>query len=158
MSKIKEIEEKIKHDIYQLNLLMKERFKEYIKEILLDLNCNYAVWTQHTPYFMDGEPCEFRVNDVFAAKTCPVIRSYIEDSLSDYFFDDSYQVKEVIEEGLCDAKSIEDLNIKHLNDDYDLFQNYNFMYGIFGDHVFISCYLDEDNNIHMNVEENKDHD
>lgn len=39
------------------------RFIEIVFETSPDINA--IIWTQYTPYFNDGDPCEFSVNDPF---------------------------------------------------------------------------------------------
>lgn len=42
--------------------MLKETFKEFWK---LNPGITAVMWTQATPYFNDGDPCEFGVNDVY---------------------------------------------------------------------------------------------
>ena len=41
-------------------ILLKEEFKNFFKEFP---EIKVIKWTQYTPYFMDGDPCEFGVNE-----------------------------------------------------------------------------------------------
>lgn len=43
-------------------VLMKEAFREFLEKYD---NVDNIFWTQYTPYFNDGEACEFSVNDVY---------------------------------------------------------------------------------------------
>lgn len=48
--------------------MLKETFKEFWK---LNPGITTVRWTQYTPYFNDGEPCEFGVNDVYFSNVKP---------------------------------------------------------------------------------------
>ena len=44
----------------------KEELFPIFQDVFADPRVQHVVWTQHTPYFNDGEPCEFSV-DCFGA-------------------------------------------------------------------------------------------
>ena len=57
--------------IDELNALMKEKSKVLMQEMFADFFAKYEnvvhsiFWTQYTPYFNDGEACEFSVHDSY---------------------------------------------------------------------------------------------
>jgi hypothetical protein len=61
----------LQDQINELNAQMREKSKELMKEAFREFLTKYdevvenIFWTQYTPYFNDGEACEFSVNDVF---------------------------------------------------------------------------------------------
>lgn len=61
----------LQDQINELNKQMREKSKELMKEAFREFLEKYdevvenIYWTQYTPYFNDGEACEFGVNDVF---------------------------------------------------------------------------------------------
>jgi hypothetical protein len=61
----------LQEQINELNQKMKEKSKELMKEAFRDFLEKYSevvenvYWTQYTPYFNDGEACEFSVHDLF---------------------------------------------------------------------------------------------
>lgn len=64
---------------------LNEDFKESIKTIFESFFAAnpevYAfAWTQYTPYFNDGEPCEFGVNEIYAYKDTDAVREAINDN------------------------------------------------------------------------------
>jgi len=53
----------------EIDKLAKEEGGSVIREMMqpiFDLGITYVRWTQYTPYFNDGEPCEFGVNADFS--------------------------------------------------------------------------------------------
>jgi hypothetical protein len=73
----------LQEQINELNRKMKEKSKELMKEAFRDFFEKYeevvecVFWTQYTPYFNDGEACEFSVHDLF-------IRLKNDDDACDY--------------------------------------------------------------------------
>lgn len=60
--------ENLKEKVQELNALLKKDLMEALKESVMDIFNDYTdlesfCWTQYTPYFNDGEPCEFCIND-----------------------------------------------------------------------------------------------
>ncbi len=87
-------------------------------------------WTQYTPYFMDGDPCEFGINDIyFATDENEDVESYRDFSNPNGQFSDSlYSLKNLVtqqELELCQKMSA----IIHGNEEL--------MESIFGDHALI---------------------
>jgi hypothetical protein len=59
------ITNKYNETIQELNKEMLSALKEGFKEFWeLNPKIKAVVWQQYTPYFMDGDPCEFSVNEV----------------------------------------------------------------------------------------------
>jgi hypothetical protein len=69
--KLKDNNQKLQQQIAELSVVMQSNSKELIKQLFKDFFERYAeivhyvFWTQYTPYYNDGEACEFRVNDVY---------------------------------------------------------------------------------------------
>jgi hypothetical protein len=59
LSKIEALQEQIK-------ALSQEALNEVLVEVMNILNTNIIGWKQYTPYFNDGDPCEFSVNDIWS--------------------------------------------------------------------------------------------
>jgi hypothetical protein len=61
----------LQDQINELNKQMREKSKDLMKEAFREFFAKYdeivknVYWTQYTPYFNDGEVCEFSVNDAF---------------------------------------------------------------------------------------------
>jgi hypothetical protein len=49
---------------------------------LFDLGIKQVYWTQFTPYFNDGEPCEFAVHDMFFSKGEELFEDYPDDDVN----------------------------------------------------------------------------
>lgn len=65
MSAIKELTEKLSKVHAEIQKLGKEAFVEVYKPLFeKHSNVESIRWTQYTPYFNDGESCEFGVNDI----------------------------------------------------------------------------------------------
>jgi len=87
-------------------------------------------WTQYTPYFMDGDPCEFGINDIyFATDENEDVESYRDfNHANGHFSDGLYGLKKLMtpqEVNLCEKMS----SIIHGNEEL--------MESIFGDHALI---------------------
>lgn len=82
-------------------------------------------WNQYTPYFCDGDPCEFGVNDVY-------IKLHGDDDGGDYEdgFLDGYQCSEEVQKILLDCCAVHGM----LTSDTFL--------ALFGDHVEVTVTAD----------------
>ena len=121
----------------QLEPLFKEFFKENPK-------IGKIAWTQYTPYFNDGEPCEFSVHEKYFVATkwleededdpieyqdCPSLWSYGNKEASFYDSDvDSFKKAGLTEE---EIKKVEAFGRFLDNIPEDIYE------GIYGDHVEI---------------------
>lgn len=77
MDAIKQLENKIhkakiKEEVIKKTL--KNDFFTLVRQVLENKNIKALYWTQYTPYFNDGEPCVFRVNDL----CCVVDKQFLE--------------------------------------------------------------------------------
>ncbi len=91
---------------------LNEDFKESIKTIFESFFAAnpevYAfAWTQYTPYFNDGEPCEFGVNEIYAYKDTDAVREALEASDRSIFW------------GEIDSEDDEDCEVNTRDQKYD---------------------------------------
>ncbi len=102
---------------------LKEYDAESFFESLQEMGVERFSWTQYTPYFNDGEPCEFRVSEELIEI---VINGEEFNEIYDlYDYRDGERVFEKPEH-----EKVFDLNIME-----ELKLNENLMLAIFGDHV-----------------------
>jgi len=73
---------------------MKAEFHGLFKEFFAqNQSVKCIVWNQYTPYFADGDPCTFRVNEMYASTTMyeggrgEEMEGVIEGKPSQYYFD-----------------------------------------------------------------------
>jgi hypothetical protein len=70
-TKLKVEQKELQDKIAALKEEMQSKSKELMKEVFREFFEKYAdivenvYWTQYVPFFNDGEPCVFRVNDIF---------------------------------------------------------------------------------------------
>lgn len=131
---IKEKQNKLKEEMRELG---ENFFKEYSKKIFEDFPIVREFgWTQYTPFFMDGDPCVFGVNDALiyfeGDETNPDDDLYGEDG---YYYISPYNKPEV-EYTEKDRAYKAVCSVVHGVDD-DVFQS------MFGDHVKIRVTKDK---------------
>ena len=88
VSEIKEMQSKFRE---QGQELIREAFKEFFQNYP---NVKSIWWEQYTPYFNDGEPCEFSRHDAhfyLESFSSPELEKYCED----HFNDSSYEGHEL---------------------------------------------------------------
>lgn len=103
-------------------------------------------WTQYTPYFMDGDPCEFSVNTVsFATDENEELENYREFEEADGSFSgEAYTLKSLVtseEYKLCEKM------------EKIIYGNSGLMQDLFGDHALVVLRASG-----VIVEEYEDHD
>lgn len=57
-----------------------EELYPYFKAAFNDLGVKAVTWHQYTPYFNDGEPCEFSVGDMSATTSEEVAEHWLDDN------------------------------------------------------------------------------
>ena len=104
LTQMKEEFKTLQERIEALNAEMQEKSKVLMKEALRDFFEQYdgvvqnLFWRQYTPYFNDGESCEFSVHDVHITLTSDVDDEDEDDEGSNvYGPDDIPKFKELIE-------------------------------------------------------------
>lgn len=78
-AKINELNQLLKE---KSKVLMKEMFASFFKKYETTVECIF--WTQYTPYFNDGEACEFGVNDSHI-----IMKDRDEDEDEDFYYEGS---------------------------------------------------------------------
>ena len=147
-------------------------FDSAIKEIfqLNDGQLEAIAWTQYTPYFNDGDVCEFTMGDIYFI-TDGIADAGIPESVYDFESDeytqletrvpDDWQRKRAAEGESWAIKAcgkwdkIVDKTLPEACHELEIFMNKNgdIMEEIFGNHVRIIITVDKDGNIVQNVEE-----
>ena len=96
-------------------------------------------WTQYTPYFMDGDPCEFGVNtdiDLLPVDKTPMtVPKDLESSYERY----KYQTED---DWYCGMNGMPESLKVAANDFSDCLRISDLMLTLFGDHAQITCYRD----------------
>lgn len=151
---------KLSNEMEQLKLDYKTRMKGFFEEAISSLfevipDLGSLVWVQYTPFFNDGEPCEFGVHDVYAYTTK---YSFSSDNLdNDVFYGEGEGqiqtskpgdwVYKSAEEGrdwaVEQLKHYEEAKNKFTESQFELIakvtsfinSNEDLMYEVFGDHV-----------------------
>lgn len=123
--------------------VLQDKFQPILLQVFNEVpKITHIKWTQYTPYFNDGETCEFSVRspEFF---TDEMWKEYEEDDYAegfnfwhwnnDKFHPDSSTVKYILEAGLSldDAKLLFEVSSLIKN-------NKDFMQELFGDHVQIT--------------------
>ncbi len=159
--------EEVKKDVAQINEIKQQlvdKLKPRFKDLFIPFLTKYPQvkevrWTQYTPYFNDGESCEFSVNELNGfidpneeseeydecdyEGTFPMYSHYIDDyglsTQRDYAREQTDKVLSILN---C---SIEEL--KEINNDFLVLQeafesiDSDTMQSIFGDHAIITVTL-----------------
>jgi len=105
--------------------LLKVSFKEFFKTYPV---CTAVVWTQYTPYFMDGDPCEFSMNEVHFRLKNIGFEDYEGGT-------DAYSIKALEADGKVPKGTYKGLDkignqLQAMSD---------VMHTVFGDHVQVVC-------------------
>ena len=104
LTQMKEEFKTLQERIEALNAEMQEKSKVLMKEALRDFFEKYdgvvqnLFWRQYTPYFNDGESCEFGVHDVHITLTSDVDDEDLEEGSEVYGPEDIAKFKEKIEQ------------------------------------------------------------
>src|SRR5690348_1020347 len=66
-----------------------------------DKGVKAIAWSQYTPYFNDGEACEFGVGDIAFTSNSKVVSAWLDDDAGDqeddrYYDDDGNEIKDVL--------------------------------------------------------------
>lgn len=126
--------EQLRNEIEEQKRLLKIQFQTEFNNIVRDFfiavpTIKSVSWTQYTPYFNDGDSCEFSVNDLFFASDenddMESWREFDEDgqfsdylsSVKKYLSDEEYE--------LCETLST------LINSNEDIMED------VFGDHVMV---------------------
>lgn len=102
LTQMKEEFKTLQQRIEALNVEMQEKSKVLMKEALRDFFEQYdgivhnLFWTQYTPYFNDGESCEFSVHDVYITLTSDVDDEDLEEGSDVYGPEDVIKLKEKV--------------------------------------------------------------
>lgn len=119
--------------------IMQSEFKVYVKEFF-DENPEIEVikWVQYTPYFNDGEPCVFRVNDPTFSNSDPEnVNSYGE-------LDEEVENEFAFQGTWCIPDSLK--NKEKVFDEFSSLicssEMEDVMLAMFGDHVEVTCTRD----------------
>ena len=102
LTQMKEEFKTLQERIEALNVEMQEKSKVLMKEALRDFFEQYdgvvhnLFWKQYTPYFNDGESCEFGVHDVFITLTSDIDDEDLEEGSTVYGTDDVIKLKEKV--------------------------------------------------------------
>lgn len=129
--KIDELRKELDEKMRQLREQFRQDFSKIAAEFFAAVpRIKSLTWTQYTPYFMDGDPCEFGVNDIFFATDENTDFEYYRefDEKDGNFSVMSYGLKKLVtkeELELCEKMS----QIIHTNSEL--------MEDLFGDHVII---------------------
>lgn len=82
IEKLNEFNNKIAEAKQALQQMALQEGKGLVREILqplFDTGCKQVYWSQYTPYFNDGEPCEFRLHGIrFSMNEDPIV-DYVDD-------------------------------------------------------------------------------
>jgi len=140
MQKIKKLNNKIKSFKQKINYkgekIIKSSFKDFFKN---HPSVDKIIWTGYTPYFNDGEPCVFNLNDfeIRFKKEFIGAAKKTADSEEDYCYGNFYEAESLNQEQLKDLKELNNFfkqckktNIK------EIFKK------IFGDHAKIIATID----------------
>lgn len=121
--------------------ILAEKLKEFLKNYVATTDTLKGIkWTQYTPYFMDGDPCEFCVNEVYAQfdDTPEEAGDYEDGYICSY---DCYDYKDgekiYTEEGKRNSTIIEDIQKIFSDVSDDVFLD------AFGDHAQIVVSADD---------------
>lgn len=104
--KIKNLKKNIKKEIDDNLMVVFKKFFEAAPEIAL------ITWTQYTPYFNDGDPCVFRVGDVWCVPHINMEEyensggRYAEEYDIDYHYGDDQYKNKVTPERFIELKNI----------------------------------------------------
>ena len=135
----KEMVEKLRPKMKDIFLPFLEKWKDKVTTI---------TWTQYTPYFNDGEPCEFSVNTLYAHIIDEDI-SYYDGTfpINDWYFKERGTDKESdYQKKFWDnllKLFIDESEAKDCNDDFEKLQktfsqiNEDLLLEVFGDHARI---------------------
>ena len=102
LTQMKEEFKTLQERIEALNVEMQEKSKVLMKEALRDFFEQYdgvvhnLFWKQYTPYFNDGESCEFGVHDVFITLTSDIDDEDLEEGSEVYGPDDIIGLKKKV--------------------------------------------------------------
>lgn len=109
-------------------------FKATVAEFFNEFpEVNKIVWTQYTPYFNDGESCEFTVGEAYFVKddiVCDGPYDYEEHSFSGYADSPEYKPSAELKKGMDQFSTI-------LNAIED------FLHATFDDHVVVTVSRDD---------------
>lgn len=139
MTAIEKFNEKIKAFEQQKRDLvksLKKDLKEVLKEIFTTIpEIKVIYWTQYTPYFMDGDVCEFSMNDIIVSNCDNEFVDYPEDIFG---YLDEEETKPLW--AVCatsPGKYIANAEHKKLIKDFakTLYQSEDLMQEVFGDNV-----------------------
>lgn len=106
---VNSIEENYKKSYKDLTNNNKELIKEISLEILTKFEVNAIAWCQYTPYFCDGDACEFTIGDVCLYKEIPEdeVEEY-DNNLQEYIIGQAYGQ---YDDGDINPKSNVELNV-----------------------------------------------
>lgn len=109
------IEETYKKSYEDLVSKNKELIKQLSFDILTKFEVNAITWCQYTPYFCDGDACEFTMGDIVLYKEIP------EDELDDYETLEDYIIsKEYGQYGYGDVNSNTNADLSVLIDKFNM--------------------------------------
>lgn len=135
MTTITELNEKLAIFEKQKNDLAKE-LKKDLKSVLKEIfktvpSIKSIYWTQYTPYFMDGDTCEFSIYEIIVSNSKDEFVHYAGD---DEFEDDSLWAENA---DSVSHKYVPDAEQRKLLKDFSdmIFNSQDFLQEIFGDHV-----------------------
>jgi hypothetical protein len=114
-----------------------EEFVAMLDSLLIRSNVHSVRWTQYTPYFNDGEPCIFGINDITVRleNGDDTAGDYGDGYISTYEMTDGYGSSAIAKPGFEDIAPA----LKTLNDYKDHFED--FVEEAFGDHATVTATL-----------------
>lgn len=135
MTAIAQLNEKLVNFEKQKKALVKE-LKKDLKSVLKEIfntvpSIKSIYWTQYTPYFMDGDTCEFSINEIIVSNS--------KDEFVDYAGDDDFEDDTLWTDNADSVSSeyVPDAAQRKLLKDFSniVFKSEDLIKEIFGDHV-----------------------
>ena len=142
-TKMRKLNQEIEAKKQELKKQSETLFRESVKEIFTKYpTLESFSWTQYTPYFNDGEPCEFSVNDpgiyLVDDKTSEEDIDYYEGDISSWGLKDELKT--------CKDENRKNVINRQLSLDHDikaLFQIHEDVFkNMFGDHAGVKVFKD----------------
>jgi hypothetical protein len=139
--------------------ISKEEFGEILAKVIKDERVEAVKWRQYTPYFNDGDPCEFGVHEPTFKFTGvdidPEDTDYGDGFMSTYSFDYHPELKKMLGAPSRSWKADEKGEWRHTPDDQEFARAvyrlsstieggsaYDVLMDAFGDHAEITVYSD----------------
>lgn len=121
----------------RLKVASQEAFKRGFKAVFEDYPfLGEVAWAQYTPYFNDGEPCEFGVNEVVLAELGEETDGYFEDgegfyskSRDEVYRDGEFKKNDAYDRRYADCRRVAASLVNAIPSDV--------MRDMFGDHVAV---------------------